>query len=377
MNEIQEKDSDSPVQVKVCRLAVEAIICAVLGPALFFISFILYLVRSPLMNYFTVIATIGICISVIGLMLGVISFIKIEISGGRVTGRNFAVLSIILPVFAGLFLIIYSAFLINRSTSYSIVCSTNLAGIGKAMLIYANDYEDEFPRAGGKDSTWGTSVNWKAATRQKAYGINNDGTGGSPTISSSLYLLVKYTDIEPKRFICSQDRKVSEFCPESVLDRIKKKTGIGKTERNDNILSYWDFGSESWKHNSYSYHMPYGENPLTTSTYPDMAIAADRNPWIPSPGWEVKDFFAFDPDGDKNFVRNGNNPCHQYEGQSVLFVDCHVSFKIKSFCGRKEDNIYTSWNGSDIRKGTPPKLGSQSASHEDSLLVNDSPVENP
>jgi len=54
-----------------------------------------------------------------------------------------------------------------------------------------------------------------------------------------------------------------------------------------------------------------------------------------------------------------------------LFLDFHVGQEKRSFCGLNDDNIYTSWNGEDIRRGTPPRLGSKPADRADSLLVND------
>ena len=209
----------------------------------------------------------------------------------------------------------------------------------------------------------GTSVKWDAATQEEAYGMNQDGTGGSATISSALYLLVKYAEVTPNSFICKGDKKMSEFKPE--------KYGV----KNRNLTDFWDFGPNPWKHNSYAYQMPFGQNALTTSNNPGTSIAADRNPWIPSPGWQVKDFTAFNPDGDKSVIQSGNTPTHANEGQNVLYLDSHVSFEMVSFCGVNEDNIYTSWNGSDVRKGTSPKIGSQPENALDSLLVNDPPVE--
>jgi hypothetical protein len=253
------------------------------------------------------------------------------------------------------------------------VCGSNLAGIGKAMLIYPNDYGDELPRAGGRSTKWGKSVKWNAANRLQAYNLDQKGAGGAATISASLYLLVKYAEVEPKKFLCSQELGVSEFYPLGVVSRILKRQ---EKHRRD-LESFWDFGPEPWKHNSFSYHMPYGPNAVTTANKPGTAIAADRNPWMPSPGWKVKDFTKFGTEGGKSVTRNGNTPTHNDEGQNVLFLDIHVSFESVSFCGVNQDNIYTSWNGNDKSKGTAPKFGSQPADKEDSLLVNDPPVQNP
>ena len=246
------------------------------------------------------------------------------------------------------------------------VCGTNLARIGKAMMLYAFDYDDEFPRAGSKQTIWANQIpDWKAPNRFVAYGTTLDGSGGVATISSSFYLLVKYTEIEPKRFICKNDPKTEEFIP--------RKYSL----RDVDLTELWDFGPEPWKHCSYSYHMPYSDYALTTSSHPGLAVAADRNPWILSTAGKIKDFKLFDPDGETNDVKAGNSPSHQNDHQNVLFVDIHVSMEKTSACGVNDDNIYTSWDGEDIRRGIPPKLGSQPADKLDSLLVNEPPIKKP
>jgi len=236
-------------------------------------------------------------------------------------------------------------------------------GIGKAMTLYAYDYDNQFPRAGSKETVWANQIpDWKAPNRDIAYGMVS---GGTATISSSLYLLVRYAEVEPKKFICTKDPKIKEFKP--------SKYGV----RDKELTEFWDFGPESWKHCSYSYHMPYGDYALTTSSDPGLAVAADRNPWIVSPAGQVKDFKLFDPDGDRIDINAGNSPSHANDAQNVLFVDNHVAQEKTSACGLNDDNIYTFWNGTDIRRGIPPKPGSQPADKLDSLLLNDPPIKKP
>ncbi len=62
------------------------------------------------------------------------------------------------------------------------------------------------------------------------------------------------------------------------------------------------------------------------------------------------------------------------DGQNVLFLDMHVAYEKRSYCGVADDNIYTSWVGADKMRGQSPKLGSQPADARDSLLVNDPPA---
>ena len=76
-----------------------------------------------------------------------------------------------------------------RAQASRVVCKANLGKIGKAMFIYAGDYDGQLPRAGGRTSEWGRVV-WNAFDRYTAYGISADGEGGHATISSCFYLLV-------------------------------------------------------------------------------------------------------------------------------------------------------------------------------------------
>jgi prepilin-type processing-associated H-X9-DG protein len=122
--------------------------------------------------------------------------------------------------------------------------------------------------------------------------------------------------------------------------------------------------------------MPYGPYKLTTSCKGGAPVAADRNPWMDGPRWKANNFADFQPNGSAEQQRAGNTPAHWLDGQNVLFLDSHVEFMKRSFCGLDNDNIYTisgNKTGGD-RLGTPPTLGSQPANPKDSLLVNDPPA---
>jgi len=253
-----------------------------------------------------------------------------------------------------------------RRAAHRMTCGTNLAGIGKAMLIYANDYADELPRAGGPGGSWATRTpNWMGQNRFEAYGIAlNSRTGGQASISASLYLLVKYAEVAPKSFVCTENKGVTEFS----LTRIK---GLPKGFM---LIDAWDFGAEAPKHVSYAYHMPYGSRNVTIERDPGMAIAADRNPWMDSLFAKAQDFSKFRPNGTTDQIRAGNTIAHRGDGQNVLFLDWHVEFAKVSSCGIDDDNVYTSWDGDDKTRGQPAKFGSVPADPNDSLLVNDPAV---
>jgi hypothetical protein len=245
-------------------------------------------------------------------------------------------------------------------------CGLNLSQIGKAIQVYAKDYDGEFPRAGGENCQWAKMIpNWMASDRDTAYYFTsiNDRVVGACSITSSFYLLVKHADVSPKFFICPGEKGVTEFKPADYGEGDKELTVL------------WDFGHEPREHCSYSYHMPYGPYSLTTSSEPGMAVAADPNPWIDSPSVKGKDpvlLAGYNPNGRRKETNIGNAVTHQKDGQYVLFMDTHVSFAKQPFCAVNDDNIYTYWNGGDIRRGGLPFPGaSEPTDRLDSFLVND------
>jgi len=276
-------------------------------------------------------------------------------------GFTLVELLVVIAIIALLMGILMPALARVRQIAFRMVCGTNLSGIGKAMLIYANDYEDEMPRAGGRNSTWAQTIpHWDATNRFDAYGVSATGDGGTANISSCFYLLVKYAEVTPKSFICKGDSGTSEFKPAD--------DGAG----NRDLIDLWDFGIEPSTHCSYSYHMPFGLYALTTSSEPGMAVAADRNPWMDSPAADAPDFpNGYDPTGGKEAIKAGNAIAHQQDAQNVLFLDIHVGQMKNPFCGINDDNIYTYWDAGDIRIGAPPVIGSEPAGRLDSLLVHD------
>jgi len=278
-------------------------------------------------------------------------------------GFTLVELLVVIAIIALLMGILMPALARVRQIAFRMVCGTNLSGIGKAMLIYSNDYDDELPRAGGRNSTWSASIpSWMATNRFQAYGVAANGDGGMGSISSCFYLLVKYAEVTPKSFICKGDSGTTEF----------KAADDGAGDR-DNI-DLWDFGAQPSEHCSYSYHMPFGLYALTTSSEPGMAVAADRNPFIGSPMAEAKAIAGFVVDAGREGVKGGNANQHQEDGQNVLFLDSHVGFMKEPYCGINDDNIYTYWDGGDIRRGAQPGLGSTPLDRTDSLLVHDDPA---
>jgi hypothetical protein len=239
-----------------------------------------------------------------------------------------------------------------------VVCGSNLSGIGKAMLLYANDCGGDFPRAGNAGGEWGTLgkiTDWVAKTPEGAYG----GRGNAKvTITSSLFLLIKYADVTPAQFVCKGDVGTKEF-------KLSDYTGVDTLV--DDISDVWDFGNNTpatnfpGLRNSYAYHDPYqnaGISPKQSyplGSYSDSAspVMADRNPYLDknaaayrdgaggekAPKWETTPAPGHYADPDKT----GNAAAHQREGQNVLFCDSHVGFAKFPNVGISNDNIWKCW----------------------------------
>ena len=125
-------------------------------------------------------------------------------------GFTLVELLVVIAIIALLMGILMPALARVRQIAYRMVCGTNLSGIGKSMLIYSHDNEEEFPRAGGAASEWGIRgeiADWDSQSGSCC--------GRPPrcqmTITSSFYLLVKYSDVTPKQFVCKGDIGAKKF----------------------------------------------------------------------------------------------------------------------------------------------------------------------
>ena len=59
-------------------------------------------------------------------------------------------LLVVIAIVAVLMGILMPALSKTRKMAYRMTCATNLAGIGKAMMVYAHENDTKLPKAGGR-----------------------------------------------------------------------------------------------------------------------------------------------------------------------------------------------------------------------------------
>jgi prepilin-type processing-associated H-X9-DG protein len=111
---------------KTSGMAIAALVLAILSPFTCFIS------------------------AIFSIIFGIVALVKISQSKGQLKGIGLAVTGIALPVVILPFIpclmgILFPALARTRQLALRTHCAVNMSTIGKAMLIYANDFDDKFP----------------------------------------------------------------------------------------------------------------------------------------------------------------------------------------------------------------------------------------
>jgi prepilin-type N-terminal cleavage/methylation domain-containing protein len=334
----------------------------------------------------------------------------------RRKGFTLVELLVVIAIIALLMGLLMPALARVRQLAYRMICGTNLAGIGKAVIIYSNDNDEEYPIAGFYGCIWnkkGEIWDWYNQTGGQY------GTPSMPqpcSIASSWYLLVKFADLSPKQFVCKGDN-AKEFKLTEAKSSILDLPGI------DDVTDFWDFGDaggdtlvKPGQYCSYAMHHPYFATkktipgyPLGSGSNPACPLGSDRNPYLDK---NADKGYLEGEDGCGSSAATSEEACcdwvlgeedeadhyddpyktcnaapHQREGQNVLFNDGHVNFEKYPNCGVAKDNIYKYWltdtpTAEDrewAQKGyckilDSTKIGSQEViprAEHDAFLVND------
>jgi hypothetical protein len=113
-----------------------------------------------------VLGILGLCgiTALVGLVLGIVSLVKINRSGGRLSGQGLAIAGICLSGFMLFFSIPFMAALTlpalarAKQKAQAINCVNNMKQLGLAVRIYGNDHNDQLPPAAAWCDTIQTNV---------------------------------------------------------------------------------------------------------------------------------------------------------------------------------------------------------------------------
>ncbi|MHC4463913.1 MAG: hypothetical protein ACYS30_21135 [Planctomycetota bacterium] len=168
-----------------------AILSLISGIASFTVLFIIPLAGVVIKHYFRIanfnltnpriILPTVLSVSICSIIVGSIGLKKVGKSNGLISGKNIARAGLFIsaPVLLCASLPLWVMFTFHgpdgRITK-EVICGVNLSGLGKAMLLYANDYDDKYP----------TAEKW-------------------------CDLLIAYVEVNPKQLVCKgSDAKIGE-----------------------------------------------------------------------------------------------------------------------------------------------------------------------
>jgi len=317
----------------------------------------------------------------------------------RKKGFTLIELLVVIAIIAMLLAILMPALNKVKQMAMKVICGTNSKGLGTACMVYAGDYDDQYPVQSGKGPhPWGPeTAGWQNPAKPWE-DINN---AGPITVGSSLYLLVREADVSPKSFVCPAGS-------EEEYD--------GRNDNSLDLVELWDFGQLTdnnlgpGKCQSFAYHMPYGFGPnfgaspyaASATSTASFAVLADKSPlydrklekgggtaenYMDFAGW-LGLYWVTGESVAKWEINRANSEAHNREGQNVLFGDGHNEWAKTPDVGIKNDNIYTIRGGNgnieaQIRRGnfgltyaidnaiSAEHAGSDLGPSQDSFLVND------
>jgi prepilin-type N-terminal cleavage/methylation domain-containing protein len=222
-------------------------------------------------------------------------------------------------------------------------CASNLSGIYKQMIIYAESAPGRsFPVAG--NTTNANAVGFEYDVRDGSGVVTPTTAGIQNSITASLYLLVRDESIIPQQFICPRTKDV----PDPQTD------ASGNAVDLDDIYDFLD--AENLSFSTVNMYHPEAKSRWNVNVGAQHVLMADDNNATGTAAEIHVHTKADDPSRDtlRQFENSQN---HRGENQNAVFGDGHAETANDPFIGDRGDNIYARDNDDDPAVEDPSTIG--------------------
>lgn len=251
-------------------------------------------------------------------------------------GKGFTLVELLVVI--GIIALLISILLpsLNRAREQAnrVKCMNNVKQIGGAMLLYANENKQQFPRTqwnagGGPTVVWDTS----AGTSPMDPFQNNTTTNA---VDKAIFLLCRTQDITAEVFVCPSSNDERDTFVSATTTASTAQNKFSFTAKNN--LSYSianPYPSTSYPGTVNAVNAGYKWNSSLTA---EFALASDKNPGAQSGTPNLNNVTI---NSSMRDMQRANSTNHQGQGQNVLYADGHAEWQQNPFCGAKRDCIFT------------------------------------
>jgi hypothetical protein len=280
---------------------------------------------------------LGLLLAPIGLLLGIVALIS------NTTAHRMAIAGVVLAIVTVSVQVVAMAVLVTsglspaREMAHRGHCMANLNSIGKAVVVYQGEYNDEWPwMAGHSWHQTNTGTNQSTAPADLTARMGAD----RRCVTSLMFLLVP-TGVAPAAFVCPSD--------EATPDASPKTNGR------------WDWDFSSHENVSYSWQVPlspdnpdpgYQANGVSNSSDGGMVVMGDKSPDYDDTGSNAWARVQWSADPPPEAMRKGISQNHgSGEVAHVLYAGFNVGRTQRADCGVDNDNIYLPYGADPSKQG--------------------------